>query len=154
MSGPNFKPKRAWDDTFRTSSIKRLERIAVVKSTIEKALRTKVYSWFGSRTHHQLEFLDSQWNREFPLGDWRAQFKVHLTPQDLTMFGKVRRACILRLCYAQWQASVKEKNGYDAISFPACEQMLLHYGGRHPGWISWEVISSRGISIWDVYLKF
>ena len=88
MSGPNFKSGRAWDGTIRTSSITRLEKIAVVKSSIKKALWANVHSWFGSRTHHQLVFLDSQWNREFPLRDWRAQFKVHLTPTILLYLEK------------------------------------------------------------------
>jgi hypothetical protein len=36
---------------------------------------------------------------------------------------------VLRSCYAQWQASVKEKNGYEAISCPPCVYILLLYVG-------------------------
>ena len=129
MSGPNFKPGSAWDDTSRTSSIERLVKIAVVKSTIEKTLRANVHSWFGSRSHHQLVFLDSQWNRECFTGRLEGTIYGSLDPQDLTVSGKVRRECILWSCYAQWQAPVKEKNSYDSISFPPCVHILLLYVG-------------------------
>ena len=84
------RPSR--DNSFRTKSIERLEKIATMNSTIERDLSAK----------------------------------IHLPPTILcTVSGKVREGRILRVCYAQWQASVKEKNGYQEISFPAGEQRLL-----------------------------
>jgi hypothetical protein len=58
---------------------------------------------------------------------------------------------MLRLCYAQWQASVKEKNGSDAISFLACVQILLLYMGvdiqAGKIWMSCNVFRSQEILI-------